>query len=245
MIFGLLSNFLYDTVKEDDIEYPAHLTWIDNVVCGKDDDLYAARLLFLLTCSKCVRDDTLSSLEQFVNNGNFSVDYVIGLGEDGLKEVIQHLGLGNKNATDLLGMFQEIKLYMDEHGYFPRTVPELRIHNGVGTKIASLVLYFAYGQIKAISVDSHVVKCATALQWIPLFCTTPDAVGLALQQWIPLHFWLHANMILALYGQMFSTEEKARKVRNIASRDFSASRELLPLIDAMLTAYQPTLVKGL
>ena len=50
--FELLSNFLYDTVKEDNIEYPAHLTWIDNVVCGKDDDLYAAWLLFLLTCSK-------------------------------------------------------------------------------------------------------------------------------------------------------------------------------------------------
>jgi len=58
--FELLSNFLYDTVKEDDIEYPACLTWIDNVVRGKDDDLYADRLLFLLTCSKCVRDDTLS-----------------------------------------------------------------------------------------------------------------------------------------------------------------------------------------
>jgi len=40
--FELLSNFLYNTVKEDDIEYPACLTWIDNVVCGKDDDLYAA-----------------------------------------------------------------------------------------------------------------------------------------------------------------------------------------------------------
>jgi len=221
---------LYETVKEDDIEYPARLTWIDNVVCGKDDDLYAAWLLFLLTCSKRVRDDTLSLLDIFVNNDNFSVDYIISLGKDGLKEVIQHLGLGNKNATDLLAMFQEIKLYMDEHGYFPRTVLELRIHNGVGTKIASLVLYFAYGQIEAILVDLHVVKCATALQWIPSFCTIPDAVGLALQQWIPLHFWLYANMVLASYGQLFLTEEKACKVRNIAGRDFMASHELLPLI---------------
>ena len=38
----LLSNVLYNTVKEDDIEYPARLTWVDNVVHGKDDDLYAA-----------------------------------------------------------------------------------------------------------------------------------------------------------------------------------------------------------
>ena len=105
--------------------------------------------------------------------------------------------------------------------------------------------FFFFGEIEAISVDSHVVKCATALQSIPSFCTIPDAVGLALQQWILKHFWPHANMVLALYGQLFSTEEKARKVRNIASRDFTALHELLPLIDAMLTVYQPTLVKSL
>ena len=29
--FELLSQFLYNTVQEDDIEYLAHLTWIDNV----------------------------------------------------------------------------------------------------------------------------------------------------------------------------------------------------------------------
>jgi len=52
-------------------------------------------------------------------------------------------------------------------------------------------------------------------------------------------------MVLASYGQLFLTEEKACKIRNIASRDFTTSRELLPLIDAMLTVYQPTLVKSL
>jgi len=57
--FEIFSNFLYDTVQEDGIDYPSRLTWIDNVICGDDDDLYAIRLLFVLTCSKCVRDATL------------------------------------------------------------------------------------------------------------------------------------------------------------------------------------------
>jgi len=57
--FEILSNFLYDTVQEDDIDYPSHLTWIDNVIHGDDDDLYAIRLLFVLTCSKHVCNATL------------------------------------------------------------------------------------------------------------------------------------------------------------------------------------------
>jgi len=46
--FEVLSNFLYDTVKEDEIDYPSRLTWIDNVIHGNDEDLYATRLLFVL-----------------------------------------------------------------------------------------------------------------------------------------------------------------------------------------------------
>jgi len=54
MIFGLLSNFLYDTVKEDDIEYPAHLTWIDNVVCGGGSSLILFLLLLVVAlCCIC------------------------------------------------------------------------------------------------------------------------------------------------------------------------------------------------
>jgi len=50
--FELLAQFLYDTIQEDNIDYPTHLTWIDNVTIGDDSDLYASRLLFVLTCSK-------------------------------------------------------------------------------------------------------------------------------------------------------------------------------------------------
>jgi len=48
--FELLSQFLYGTVQEDNIDYPTCLTWIDNVTVGEDCDLYATRLLFVLIC---------------------------------------------------------------------------------------------------------------------------------------------------------------------------------------------------
>jgi len=98
------------------------------------------------------------------------------LGENDLKKEIQHLGMGNKNMSDIILMFEQIKKYMEECGHFPCTLLELTQYNGVGTKIASLVLYFAYGQNNAILVDSHVIKCAIALKWVPDFCKSPEAV---------------------------------------------------------------------
>jgi len=87
---------------------PTHSTWFDNVTVGEDCDLYASRLLFVLTYSKCVHDATLCSLEEFVNDNNFSIDYIVQLGETGLKEKIVHLGLGNKNASDFLHYLQAL-----------------------------------------------------------------------------------------------------------------------------------------
>jgi len=64
--FEIMANFLYNTVQEDNMDYPLQLTWIDNIIHG-EDDLYVAHLLFVLTCSKHVCNATLQSLEKFVN----------------------------------------------------------------------------------------------------------------------------------------------------------------------------------
>jgi len=57
------------------------------------------------------------------------------------------LGWENKNATDIVEMFQQIIKYINKHGHFPCTLSELTKYDGVGTRIASLVLYFAYGKM--------------------------------------------------------------------------------------------------
>jgi len=82
----------------------------------------------------------LHSLEQFVNNNNFTIDNVLQLGETGLKQ-INHLSLGNKNALDIFALFTSIKQFIDTHHHFPQTIMDLTTNEGVGTKIAVLVLY--------------------------------------------------------------------------------------------------------
>jgi len=73
----------------------------------------------------------LHSLEEFVNDTNFSIDYVLQLGETGLKEKIKHIGLGNKNFSDLFAMFTSIKQFMETHHHFPQTIMGLTTNKGV------------------------------------------------------------------------------------------------------------------
>jgi len=135
------------------------------------------------------------------------------------------------------------KTYMDECGHFPCTVSELLQYNGAGTEIASLVLYFTYGQND--TVDSHIINCAIALKWVPDFCKSPEAVWMALQQWIPLHFWPHANMVLTFFGQLFLLFlklEMAKTIWEMSCWDAINAQQLPPMIDAMLSVYQPNLI---
>jgi len=93
-----------------------------NAICAEDDNMYAAHLLFMLICSKHVCNATLWLLEKFVNSPLLTMDYILELDENDLKQEIQHLGLGNKNTTDVIKIFQQIKKYTDKHGHFPHTL---------------------------------------------------------------------------------------------------------------------------
>ena len=109
---------------------------------------------------------------------------------------------------------------------FSQQVHTLLQYNGIGRKIVTLVLNFAYRQNKDISVDSHVVKCAIALQWVHPQCTSPESIHVSLQEWVSPCMWPHVNMVLASFGQLFSNEDTTRHVVDIAMRDISVFQQL-------------------
>jgi len=57
---------------------------------------------------------------------------------------------------------------------------------------------------------------------------------MALQQWIPLHYWLHANMVVALFGQLFSKFEMVKTIWEISCWDAIIAQQLL----SMMLCYQ-------
>ena len=241
--FEILMHFLYDTVKEGDMFVPARLTWLDHIKRDYNDpDTYAARILFILLCSKRVKDVNLSSLEEFVNSEEFSIDHVLQCGREDVKNRIRHLGLQNKNATDIMEIFHNIKLYQDKYKQFPRRLHILLQYKGIGRKIATLVLNFAYGQNEGISVDSHVLKCAIALRWVHPQCTTPESIRVSLQEWVSPCMWPHVNMVLASFGQLFLEAETTRHIIDIAMRDYAMFQQLRPLLLPLVQIYQPNML---
>jgi len=104
-----------------------------------------------------------------------------------------------------------------------------------------LLCFFSYGQNDAIAVDSNVVKCAISLNWVPEWAKSPNLVRLCLQTWVPRHLWLHVNMVLASFSQLFSTEKKALLIKEAVERDVIFSQHLLPMIQQLLHKYQPQL----
>jgi len=204
--------------------------------------MYAAQLLFMLLCLKRVKDVNLSSLEEFVNSNEFSIDHVIQCGTNVVRNKICHLGLQNKNATDIIKIFKNIKLYQDKYKHFPHQVHTLLQYNGIGRKIATLVLNFAYGQNEGISVDSHVVKCAIALQWVHPQCTSPESIHVSLQEWVSPCMWPHVNMVLASFGQLFSNADTTRHVVDVTMRDITMFQQLHPVLLSLVHLYQPNML---
>jgi len=52
-------------------------------------------------------------------------------------------------------------------------------------------------------------------------------------------------MVLASFGQLFSKVEMAKTIREISCRDSTSVQQVKPMIDAMLSVYQPSLVENL
>jgi len=112
-------------------------------------------------------------------------------------------------------------------------------YKGIGRKIATLVLNFAYGQNEGISVDSHVLKCTIALRWVHPQCTTPETVRVTLQEWVSPCMWPHVNMVLASFGQLFLDAATTRHIIDVAMRDISMSQQLRQLLLPLVQIYQP------
>jgi len=66
-----------------------------------------------------VKDVNLASLKEFVKNNLFSIT----LGENGLKEKIKHLGMGNKNAEDIISLFSYVTTFMVVKIFFQDEFP--------------------------------------------------------------------------------------------------------------------------
>ncbi|MEK7778578.1 MAG: endonuclease III [Pseudomonadota bacterium] len=132
-----------------------------------------------------------------------SAEKILALGEEGLVNFIQRIGLYRSKARNILKTCQ--LLIEHYHGEVPRLREQLEQLPGVGRKTANVVLNTAFGQ-PTIAVDTHIFRIANRTGLAP--GKTVFEVEQKLLKWVPKEFKQDAHHWLILHGRYVC---KARK----------------------------------
>ena len=110
-----------------------------------------------------------------------------------VKEIIKPIGFYNNKAKNIIKTSKI--LVKDYNSKVPNTMQELIKLPGVGRKVASCVLVYAFNKA-AIPVDVHVHKISNRLGWVKT--KTPEQTEKALEKIIPKKYWLILNDVFVV-----------------------------------------------
>ena len=128
---------------------------------------------------------------------------ILALGEDGLTEYINRIGLYRNKAKNVIAT---CALLIERHGgEVPHDHEALEALPGVGRKTANVVLNTAFGE-PTIAVDTHIFRVANRIGLAK--GKTPLAVELKLLKSVPEEYRQDAHHWLILHGRYVC---KARK----------------------------------
>ena len=128
---------------------------------------------------------------------------ILALGEDGLTEYINRIGLYRNKAKNVIAT---CALLIERHGgEVPHDREALEALPGVGRKTANVVLNTAFGE-PTIAVDTHIFRIANRIGLAK--GKTPLAVELKLLKSVPEEYRQDAHHWLILHGRYVC---KARK----------------------------------
>jgi len=147
----MIIKFANEIVTEEGLEILPRLTWMDGLL-GKDSvkdiekDKFGLKVLFLLMCTPRAKDKELQYLEEFLNSNEFSLDSVASMSVNDIASRIKNMGMQNKNALYIQQAFQKIKHVWS--GKTPLDPIVLTKFDGIGMKIALLVIQYVHGIVK-------------------------------------------------------------------------------------------------
>ncbi|MDT8900523.1 endonuclease III [Anaeroselena agilis] len=121
---------------------------------------------------------------------------MLGLGEEGLAELIRDCGLYRAKARNLIAACA--MLLEDYGGEVPGNFDDLTRLPGVGRKTANVLLSQLFA-VPAIAVDTHVFRVARRLGLAT--GKTPEQVEEGLMKVVPRHDWSDAHHWLIWHGR--------------------------------------------
>ncbi len=128
---------------------------------------------------------------------------ILALGEEGLREYIQRIGLYKTKARHVI---QTCRILQEQHGgIVPQNRQALEALPGVGRKTANVILNTAFGQ-PTIAVDTHLFRLANRIGLAP--GKTVLKVEEKLLKVIPSEFLQDAHHWLILHGRYICRARK-------------------------------------
>lgn len=111
-----------------------------------------------------------------------------------VERILKPIGFYRTKARHVTGAAREVLRL----GEVPRTMEGLLELPGVGRKVASCVLVYAFGR-PAIPVDTHVHRVSNRLGWVRT--RTPEETERRLRGIVPRRLWLILNEVLVAHGK--------------------------------------------
>jgi len=130
---------------------------------------------------------------------------ILDLGEDGLREYVQRIGLYQTKSKHIIQM---CRILLEKHqGQVPQTREALEALPGVGRKTANVILNTAFGQ-PTIAVDTHIFRVSNRTGLAP----GKDVLEVEqkLLKFVPDEFKLNAHHWLILHGRYVCTARKPK-----------------------------------
>ena len=130
---------------------------------------------------------------------------ILDLGEDGLREYVQRIGLYQTKSKHIIKM---CRILLEQHkGEVPQTREALEALPGVGRKTANVILNTAFGQ-PTIAVDTHIFRISNRIGLAP--GKDVLAVENKLMKVVPAEFKQDAHHWLILHGRYVCTARKPK-----------------------------------
>ncbi|MDO8988351.1 MAG: endonuclease III [Sideroxyarcus sp.] len=144
---------------------------------------------------------------------------ILDLGEAGLREYVQRIGLYQTKSRHIIGM---CRMLLELHaGCVPQTREALEALPGVGRKTANVILNTAFGQ-PTIAVDTHIFRVSNRTGLAPGKDVTE--VEKKLVKFVPEEFRLDAHHWLILHGRYTCVARKP-KCRECIIQDLCEFKE--------------------
>lgn len=154
------------------------------------------QLLVAVVLSAQATDKGVNRATRLLFHDHPTPQAIAALGEDGLINYIQTIGLYRTKAKNVAALS---RLLLERHGgEVPHDRAALEALPGVGRKTASVVLNIAFGE-PTIAVDTHIFRVGNRTGLAP--GKTVEAVEQKLLKVVPGEFRLHAHHWLILFGR--------------------------------------------